>query len=173
MKKYNWAFVLFCFSALGCSFDDSGITMSNELGRKYSHEVSLSDEEVKIELLREENYAPLSYLEMKDLSLYPNQIKIRRGGLFRNDAYEPDGGKIDGYLVNHATMTSYQDIAVKISFYSQSENVLDEQFYTVSQLCEPSSINHFSFRFKSIPPSYADFSLEILGARVVDDNLNP
>lgn len=124
-------------------------------------------EELRLQLEEEEGLAPLDYLSYEDVTLDLQQIKTRNAGLFRDAEYKADGGIIEGTFLNSATIAKFKDVEVKISFYSQTETLIDEVNYVIYKYSEPNSRTHFSFKIPTVPEAYDSFTFEITGATAV------
>ncbi len=148
------------------SCNDYGVNNQNDLGNNnQNREILKTAEELKFELLQQENKSPITYLSSDDVTLQKLRIKTREAGLFHDAEYEDDGVLIEGYFKNKATLATFKDIRVKISFYSQTETLIDEQSYIMYEYYEPNSRKSFSFKIKEVPEAYKSFTFELTDAK--------
>jgi len=135
-------------------------------GGNYQENKPKTPEELRAELKLQELNNPLDYLDHKDVTLRPQRKKIRNAGLFRDAEYVDDGALIEGYIINKATLAKFKDVVIKISFYSQTETLIDEETYVFYEYYEPNSKKHFSL--KVYPPvAYKKFGIQIVDAKPV------
>lgn len=132
-----------------------------------SYETPKSPEELKAELLAQEEDSPESYISTSNVTLQPQKKKIRNAGLFRDAEYAPDGAIIEGNFVSTATLAKYKDMKVKISYYSQTKTVIEEKHYVLYHYLDPNSTKHFSMRIDRLPQAYDGFGFEVIGATPV------
>src|SRR6185436_19592545 len=105
----------------------------------------------------EEN--PLQYLKESNVTLAPQRKLVRAAGLFRNAEYADDGVIISGTITNSATLARYKDIVFKVSFYSQTKTLIDENSYVRYEYYEPNSSKKFTLRVET-PRAMENFDLE-------------
>lgn len=123
-------------------------------------------EELRAELKQQELFNPTSYLDDKDVTLQPQRKKVRDAGLFRDAEYVDDGALIEGYIVNKATLAKFKDVVVKVTFYSQTETLIDEKSYVFYEYYEPNSTKHFSLKVDP-PKAYKTFGFQVTDAKGV------
>lgn len=126
-----------------------------------------SDEELKMTLEEREQNSPLKYLSGGELSMQQHQKKVRNGGLFRQAEYESDGATISGKIKNNATLASYKDLNITISFMSGTNTLLDEQSYVIYEYFRPGQETYISFNIPSVPSAMRNWSYSINGAEPV------
>jgi hypothetical protein len=124
----------------------------------------LTPEELRAELKQQELFNPTGYLEYKDVTLQPQKKKIRNAGLFRKAEYVDDGALIEGYIVNKATLAKFKDVVIRVTFYSQTESIIDEQSYVFYEYYEPNSSKAFSLKVDP-PKAYKTFGLQVTDAK--------
>lgn len=124
-------------------------------------------EELKIELKQQEQKSPQTYIDDQNVTLQPQQKKIRNAGLIREAKYEADGAVIQGNIINKATLAKFKDIEVKVSFYSQTETLIDNKSYILYQFIEPNSTISFSMKIDQLPKAYKTFGFEVMNATPV------
>jgi hypothetical protein len=124
-------------------------------------------EELRQDLVRMEMNVPLYYLSDSNMVFNPQEKKVRDAGLFRDAEYAPDGAKITGYVNNTATIATYKDIVVKVSFFSKTKSLIDSKSFTVFEFYKPSTRTPFSIRLESFPKAMDQFGIEIVSATAV------
>jgi hypothetical protein len=156
MEKRNLLFlIILTFWLTGC---DNGSQVK---------ENPKTPEELRAELRLQEINAPLDYLDDKGVTLQPKEKKIRNGGLLRDPEYAPDGGIIEGDIINKATLAKFKDLVVKVSYYSQTKTLIEEKSFTFYEYYEPHSAKHFTMKVDVLPEAYKNFTFEITGATPV------
>jgi hypothetical protein len=140
------------------------LTSCNNSSSTSSSDRPKTPEELKAELKQQEEIAPLTYLEDKNVKLKPQEKKTRDAGLFRDAEYAPDGAIIEGEFINKATIAKFKDITVKVSFYSQTKTLIDEKNYVIYEFYEPNSKKPFKLKIDELPQAYKEFGFEITGA---------
>ncbi len=154
---------------LSCNNQDYGVNNQSDLGNEnQNNETPKTAEELKFELLQQENKSPLTYLSSEEVTLQKLRIKTREAGLFRDAEYEDDGARIEGYFKNNATIARFKDIRVKVLFYSQTKTLIDEQSYIMYEYYEPNLSKSFSFKIKELPQAYKSFTFEITEAKLAN-----
>lgn len=128
-----------------------------------------SPEELRMELKSSEEAEPMSYLECGRVTMYPQEIKTRRAGLFHDAEYKPDGAIFKGSIKNKATLGRYKDARIKILFYSQTNTLIEAQSYVIYEYLEPQSTTEFSFKTETYPEAYDSFQVELTGASVAEE----
>ncbi len=125
-------------------------------------------EELKAELKLKESSTPQSYLWAQNVTLQEQRKEVRAGGLFRDPEYAPDGAIIQGDIVNKASIARFKDLTVIVSFYSQTQTLIDKQSYIIYEYYEPNTTKHFSMKITTLPQAYKNFSFGITGATPAD-----
>lgn len=123
-------------------------------------------EELRTELKQQELMHPTDYLQYKDVTLQLQKKEIRKATLFRNAKYADDGGLIEGFFVNKSTLAKFKDIKVKVTYYSQTKTVIDEESYIFYHFYEPNSTRQFSLKVNP-PKAFKTFEFEITDAKGV------
>ncbi len=123
-----------------------------------------SDEELKMTLEERELNSPLKYLSGGELNMQQNQRKVRNGGVFRKAEYVNDGATITGRIENTATLATYKDLNITISFMSGTNSVLDEQSYVIYQYFKSGEGTYISLDIPSVPSAMKTWSYQINGA---------
>jgi len=142
------------------------ICFSSCVGNSYN-EHPKTPEQLRTELKQQESNTPLMYLTDQNVTLLPQQKKIRDAVFFRDAEYAPDGAIINGDFINKATLAKFKDITVDILFYSQTQTVINEKSFVIYQYSEPNSTSHFALKIDTLPQAYKNFSCTITGATPV------
>jgi hypothetical protein len=106
-----------------------------------------SPEELRAELAKKEQNNPTEYLKGK-MGMRSNLI----------------GEKIlEGVVVNNATIATFKDIVLKVSFLSKTNSIIGSKEFTFYEILAPKETK--AFKFKTFTPKEVkDFSFEIIGA---------
>lgn len=155
-------FIVFCitFCFVSCNSDGS----MNQTNFSGTDDTPKSAEELKYELKQVESDSPLSYLDDYQVTLQPQRIEVRKAGLFRDAEYRDDGAIIQGLFKSSASVVRFKDIKVKVSYFSQTKTLIDEQIYVIYKYINPNSTIGFSFKVNNLPQAYRSFSFEIIDA---------
>lgn len=159
--------VLFTFTNCG-----SGSPYNN-FGEKLTEdspepEKEKSPEELRAELKESEENTPLEYLSCGEVRMFPQEIQTRSAGLFHDAEYEPDGAIFRGTVNNRATLGRFKDAQIKISFYSRTNTLIEEQSYVIYEYLEPQSETNFSFKTESYPQAFENFRVKLIGASLAE-----
>jgi hypothetical protein len=123
-------------------------------------------EELKMELLLQENNSPLTYLEA-DATMHEDQVQTRRAGLFHDAEYSPDGNTITVTIKSTATIAKFKDVILAVTYYSQTDTPIETQNFTVYEFFKPNS--SIRTQLKVYPPqAMKKFGIEIKGATPVN-----
>lgn len=135
-------------------------------GSSNSENVTKTPEELKMELVTQEQLEPLTYLTV-NAKMKEDQIKTRDAGLFHKSEYNADGNTIYGTIKNSATIAQFKDVVVTVTFYSQTETVIETKDYVFYELYAPNSTTNFELKIYP-PEAMAEFGIELKNATVVD-----
>ena len=126
-------------------------------------------EELKVELEMQEKFSPHDYLSLDNLSMKTKSKKTKRGGLFRDAEYSPDGVALKGVIKNSATIADYKDVVVNVVYLSKTESVIKEAQYTIFEYFKHGTSTPFSIntRAEDSPSSFESFNVTIVNASVV------
>ena len=170
MKKASFIiFTTLSLSIVSCNSQDYGMNSQNGFEDNQNDDSPKTAEELRLELVEEENNSPLSYLSSDNVTLQKQRVQTRKAGLFRDAEYEDDGALIEGNFSNKATLAKFKDIEVKISYYSVTKSLIDSETFVIYKFSEPNSSERFSIKIDEIPSAYDSFSFEIIGATAVRD----
>lgn len=123
-------------------------------------------EELKMELLLQEQSSPLTYLSA-EATMKQDEVKTRNAGLFREAEYSPDGNTIYGTIKNTATIAKFKDVVLSVTFYSKTDTPIERKEFTIYEFYAPNTANNFEL--KVYPPVEMNkFSIEITDATAVD-----
>jgi len=123
-------------------------------------------EELKVELKQQELLNPVKYLESKNVTMQEQTKKVKNAGLFRSAEYASDGAIIEGQILNTATLAKYKDVVVKISYYSQTETLIDEKSYVIYEFYKPNSSKKFLLKVNP-PKAYKSYNFQLTDAKSV------
>lgn len=158
MKNVQFISLLFLMFSLFISCNRS--SSNNEYAFK-------TEEELRAELKFQELNSPLKYINGGELNMEYHQRKVRNGGIFREAQYERDGATVTGNLENTATLATYKDVNITLSFYSATNTKIGEQSYTIYEYLKPGETVPIRIRLQSIPEATAEFSYQINNASPV------
>lgn len=117
-----------------------------------------------MELRFSEESNPLSNLSVENEKLQLLERKIKNGGIFRDPKYVSDGVLIEGDIVNIASLATYKDITLNVSFYSKTNSLIDEQKIVVYEFLNPSSRIPFSIKIGDVGSEFHSFGIEVSDA---------
>lgn len=91
---------------------------------------------------------------------YPIEMTVREKEVMFPTGYLDAGGsykpnflgeklKIDGYIENNATLTTYKDIVIEITYYSKTNTPLRTVYHTVYEFIPPSSKKSFQLKIEN------------------------
>lgn len=114
-------------------------------------------EELKKELKLQEISNSLSYVRIESAVMSKNMVK--KATLFKDAKF--DGYLIEGKIVNKATIAEFKDPKVKVTYYSQTESIIDTEAYVIYEFIPPSSST--DFQIKVYPPqAFSNFNVSIV-----------
>lgn len=124
-------------------------------------------EQLRAELEINEIINPTKYLSAEDVKLKSQQKMVRKGGLFRNPEYAPDGVIITGNISNSASIADFKDVTIKVTYYSKTNSILDEARYTIYEYFKQGTTTAFSIKTKEedTPNEFESFNLVVEDAR--------
>jgi hypothetical protein len=93
-------------------------------------ERELSPSELRQQLLEKEQSNPLNYLSVTG-SMSQNKVKTRHGTMFRSSKWKVDGYMLEAYISNTATIASFKDITISVSFISSTGSIIDNTDFVV------------------------------------------
>lgn len=95
-----------------------------------SEKKELSPDELREQLLNKEQNNPLEYLSVSG-SMKENKVKTQNGTMFRSSKWEKDGYILEGYIGNSATIASFKDVKINVSFISNTGSVIKETDFII------------------------------------------
>lgn len=93
-------------------------------------ERELSPSQLRQQLLEKEQSNPLNYLSVNG-NLSENKVKTRHATMFRSSKWKKDGYNLEGYISNSATIASFKDIVVRVSYISGTGTIIDNTDFVV------------------------------------------
>jgi len=139
MKKYA---IILCLSSLilfSCSDSDTGAKSEKE-----SYQIT------KDQLLKKEQKDPAAFLSVSG----------------RNKKNIVGQTVIKGTVSNKASVATFKDVDIKLSFYSKTKALLETDKETVFEMLEPGETKDFKTKYFA-PKGTDSVALEVLGAKVV------
>lgn len=126
-------------------------------------ERELSPSELREQLLEKEQSRPLNYLSING-SLSENKVKTKHGTFFRSSEWKVDGYMLEGYITNTATIATFKDITVRISFISSTGSTIDKIDFVVYDFVPAN--DGISYKEKIYPPEgTVTYEVSILRAK--------
>jgi hypothetical protein len=126
-------------------------------------ERELSPSQLRQQLLEKEQSNPLSYLSVNG-SMFENKVKTKHGTFFRSSEWKVDGYILEGYITNTATIASFKDITVRISFISSTGSTIDNTDFVVYDYVPAN--DGISYKEKIYPPEgTVTYEVSILSAK--------
>lgn len=144
----------------------SSLLISCSSDIRHEENIPKTPEELKAELKNLENNNPLGYLSYNDVTLQPQKKLVKKETFFKSAVYEDDGALILGSITNNATLATYKDIVIKVSYYSQTETLIKTKSYVLYEYYKPNTLNYFSFKVYP-PKAYVNFGIKIKAAKAV------
>lgn len=126
-------------------------------------ERELSPSQLRQQLLEKEQSNPLNYLSV-NASMSENKVKTRHGTMFRSSEWKVDGYMLEGNITNSATIASFNDVTVRISFMSSTGSTIDNTDFVVYDSVLAN--DGISFKQKIYPPEgTSNYEVSILSAK--------
>lgn len=123
-------------------------------------------EELRIELVSQEKTTPLAYLTV-EAKMRADEKLVRAAGIFRSAEYAPDGATIHGTIKNSATIAKFKDVVLTVTFFSQTQTVIETKDYVIYEFYKPNSVNNFELKVYP-PDAMKEFNVEVKGATATD-----
>lgn len=125
-------------------------------------ERELSPSQLRQQLLEKEQNNPLSYLSVNG-SMSENKVKTKHGTFFRSSEWKVDGYMLEGYITNTATIATFKDITVRISFISSTGSIINKTDFVVYDFVQAN--DGISYKEKIYPPEgTVTYEVSILSA---------
>jgi hypothetical protein len=119
-----------------------------------------------MELLSQERTTPLIYLTVEG-KMQADQKLVRAAGLFRDAEYADDGSTIRGTIKNTATIAKFKDVVLTVTFYSQTQTVIETKDYVIYEFYKPNTTNNFELKVYP-PEAMKEFNVEVKNATAAD-----
>ncbi|MEO6894869.1 MAG: hypothetical protein ABI136_07495 [Ginsengibacter sp.] len=116
---------------------------------------SASYDETKISLLKKEEKNPAAFITVKG-----NSKKNIVGQTV-----------VKGTLINKASIATFKDVNLKLSFFSKTKALLETDKETIYQILNPGESQAFKTKYFA-PKGTDSVGLEVLGAKVISSNSN-
>lgn len=133
----------------------AGMALMKE--QKEMESIYKTPEQLKFELKQKENMSPTLYLELE------TNLKndIQKGGLFKRRKI--DGQIISGMIRSKATVATYKDVVVKMTYYSKTKTEIGTQNFVIYEEYPPNSEKKFSYKI-GIPDETETYDATIIEA---------
>lgn len=123
----------------------------------------MSPSELRQQLLEKEKTNPLNYLSING-SMSENKVKTKHGTMFRSSEWKVDGYILEGYITNTATIATFKDITVRISFISSTGSTINNTDFVVYDFVPAN--DGISYKEKIYPPEgTVTYEVSILRAK--------
>jgi hypothetical protein len=125
-----------------------------------------TSEELRQELKQTEQNNPLTYVHGSGETLKPNQVETRKAGLFRDAEYEMQRYFLDGSVKNTASVATFKDEVIKVSYVSETNTVISDELLTVYRVLTPNGVADYEFKVNP-PVDMKSFNVQLVGATAV------
>lgn len=123
----------------------------------------LSPDELREQLLNKEQSNPLKYLTING-SMTENKVKVQNGTMFRSSKWKKDGYILEGYIGNSASIASFKDIKIVVSFVSSTGSIIEETDFIVYDYVP--STDGITYKKKIYAPEgFASYEVSIADAK--------
>jgi hypothetical protein len=78
---------------------------------------------------------------------------------------------VKGTLINKASVATFKDVDIKLSFYSKTKALLETDRETIYQILNPGESQNFKTKYFA-PKGTDSVGLEVLGAKIIKNNDN-
>jgi hypothetical protein len=120
-------------------------------------------DELRKQLLNKEQSNPLKYLTVKG-SMKENKVKTQHGTMFRSSKWKKDGYILEVYIGNSASIASFKDVKVVVSFISNTGSVIEGTDFIVYDYVP--SKNGITYKQKIYPPEdFSSYEVSIADAK--------
>jgi len=153
---------------------DQEIQNKNDLIlQQKQQEEQKTPQDIRNELLIKEQQSPINYLSIVDGRLEENKLLSRSPDFFHHSEYRIEGYYLKGSIKNIATIASFKDLVLSISFFTPSNTLMEEKKVTIYKIFKPHSLtpiyvpNDVAFNIKLDPPNGFDsWSIKLKDATV-------
>jgi hypothetical protein len=180
-ESFVQKFKLYIFCAVGF-FILSIIVVSNQNNQPNSEQVNvdttatknisipdvqkkeeLSPNELREQLLNKEQSNPLKYLTVNG-SMRENKVQIRNGTMFRSSKWKIDGYILEVYVDNSASLATFKDVKIVVSFISSTGSVISETNFIIYDYVP--SKDGITYEQKIYAPeNYSSYEISIADAK--------
>lgn len=140
MKKYCWLLCLFSLILFSCNDSDTKAKSEKE-----SYQIT------KEQLLKKEQKDPAAFLVVSG----------------KNKKNIVGQTVIKGTVSNKASVATFKDVDIKLSFYSKTKALLETDKETIFEILEPGESKDFKTKYFA-PKGTDSVALQVLGAKVVN-----
>lgn len=165
MRILNTIFISSAILLSSCN-NSGGGSSSSPLDESSDAAAPKTPEQLKQELIMQEQAAPLDYITV-DGTMQADEVQTRTEGLFHNAEYSPDGNTIHGKIKNTATLAKFKDVVVVVTYYSQTDTEISSEEKVYYEFYPANT--ETTFELKVYPPQdMAKFGLKIKSATAAD-----
>jgi hypothetical protein len=140
MKKYRWLLCFFSLILFSCNVSDTKAKSEKE-----SYQVT------KEQLLKKEQKNPAAFLVVSG----------------KNKKNIVGQTVIKGTVLNNASVATFKDVDIRLSFYSKTKALLETDKETIFEMLEPGESKVFKTKYFA-PKGTDSVALQVLGAKVVN-----
>jgi hypothetical protein len=141
-------------------------TACNNLSKPAEH--IKTPEELRQELKQNEQGNPLGYVGSHNENLKPNVVMIREGGLFRDAQYETQGDILSGSIKNSASVATFKDAVLKVSYISETNTVISSEQFTIYKVFAPGSDIAYGDIKTNPPAEMKSYNVQVIGATAIN-----
>ena len=116
-------------------------------------------QELEEELLAKEQHNPKKYLSVYG-NMKENKVQTRSADLFHHSEYRTDGYIINGFINNSASVANFKDVVITLTFYTQTQTILEQTNFTVLKYCPPHTRTPFDYKVFPVQGS-ANYRMEV------------
>jgi len=123
-------------------------------------------EELRQELKQNELNNPLTYVHSFSETLKPNRVETKKAGFFSDAQYEIQGYLLDGSVKNTASVGTFKDEVIKVSYISETNTVISTDQLTIYKILSPNGVAEYEFKVNP-PADMKTFNVQLVGATAV------
>jgi len=120
-------------------------------------------ERLREKLIAKEMQSPIEYLQTGNETFEEHKVLTRAPSFWNHSEYAVDGYLLKGYIINNATIATFKDIVINVSYFTETKTFISKEEFTITKYARPQS----SFQFEKLchpPQGFAQWSAKIKGA---------
>lgn len=121
--------------------------------------------ELRQELAQQEAAEPTRMLSITG-RMQENKIQIQKPDFFHHSKYKTDGYLISGIIKNKASIATFKDATIRVTFYTETNTELDASNSMLYKYFLPTQATQFELKVYP-PENFKNFALQIMGATAV------